>query len=80
MAEEKAAKVKEKKVVEPIPEDRGKALERLKQDREKIRKLRFDHALGQLDDPSQIRKVRREIARVLTVVNRKAAKTKEASK
>lgn len=76
MAEEKAPKVKEKKVVEPIPEDREKALERLKQTRDKLRKLRFDHALGQLDDPSQIRKSRREIAKVLTVVNRKAKEVK----
>lgn len=34
--------------------------------REQLRKLRFDHKLGQLDDPSQIKKNKAELARILT--------------
>jgi large subunit ribosomal protein L29 len=34
--------------------------------------LRMQHATQQLSDPSQLRKVRRDIARVRTVLNEKA--------
>ncbi|MBY5974273.1 50S ribosomal protein L29 [Pseudooceanicola marinus] len=35
--------------------------------------LRFQQATGQLENPAQMRKARREAAQVLTVLNEKAA-------
>ncbi len=35
--------------------------------------LRFQAATGQLENPARIRAVRRDVARVLTVLNEKAA-------
>jgi len=35
--------------------------------------LRFQQATGQLENPAQIRKARRDAARVLTILNEKAA-------
>ncbi len=35
--------------------------------------LRFQAATGQLENPARIKKVRRDVARVLTVLNEKAA-------
>ncbi|MGI3163677.1 50S ribosomal protein L29 [Pseudooceanicola sp. 200-1SW] len=35
--------------------------------------LRFQQATGQLENPAQMRKTRREAAQVLTVLNEKAA-------
>ena len=42
---------------------------RLKGARRELYELRFKLAVGQLDDHRQIRKVRKEIARILTVVH-----------
>ncbi len=42
---------------------------RLKGARRELYELRFKHAVGQLDDHRQIRKVRKDIARILTVVH-----------
>jgi len=36
--------------------------------------LRFQHSTGQLKDPLQIQKVRRDIARVLTVIKEREVK------
>lgn len=47
-------------------EDTEKYIAQEKELREQLRKLRFDNALGQLDDTSKIKKARRELARVLT--------------
>jgi large subunit ribosomal protein L29 len=42
---------------------------RLKGARRELYELRFKHAVGQLDDHRQIRRVRKDIARILTVVH-----------
>jgi len=36
---------------------------------EQLFKLRFQRSTGQLENPSKIRQVRKEMARVLTVIN-----------
>jgi len=41
--------------------------QRLKQSREELFNLRFQHAAGQLENTSRLREVRRDIARILTV-------------
>ena len=42
---------------------------RLKTARRELYELRFKHAVGQLENSSQIAKVRHDIARILTVLN-----------
>jgi large subunit ribosomal protein L29 len=42
---------------------------RLKTSRRELYELRFKHAVGQLDNASQIARVRHDIARILTVLN-----------
>jgi large subunit ribosomal protein L29 len=41
--------------------------QKLKQSREELFNLRFQHATGQLEDTGRLREVRRDIARILTV-------------
>ena len=41
---------------------------RLRTARRELYELRFKHAVGQLDNSSQIRKVRHDIARIMTVL------------
>jgi len=41
--------------------------QRLKESREQLFNLRFQHATGQLENTGRLREVRRDIARVLTV-------------
>ena len=36
---------------------------------EQLFKLRFQRSTGQIEDPTKIRRVRKDIARVLTVIN-----------
>jgi ribosomal protein L29 len=55
-----------------IPGDSEALKGRMRELREKIRKMRFDFAAGQLDDTSQIKKSRRELARVLTSLGMKS--------
>jgi large subunit ribosomal protein L29 len=43
--------------------------QRLKESREELFNLRFQHATGQLENTGRLRQVRREIARILTVQN-----------
>jgi large subunit ribosomal protein L29 len=40
---------------------------------EQLFKLRFQKSTGQIEDPTRIRQVRRNIARVLTVINERRA-------
>jgi large subunit ribosomal protein L29 len=42
---------------------------RLKTSRRELYELRFEHAVGQLENSSQISKVRHDIARIMTVLN-----------
>ncbi|WP_456456455.1 50S ribosomal protein L29 [Thermovibrio sp.] len=42
--------------------------------KEKLLKLRFKNAFGQLDSPMEIRKTRRQIARILTILRERGVK------
>lgn len=44
---------------------------RLSETRRELFNLRFQHATGQLDDTGQLKEVRKNIARILTVLNEK---------
>lgn len=46
---------------------------RLRDTRKELFNLRFQHATGQLDDPHKLSITRREIARLLTVVQEREA-------
>jgi large subunit ribosomal protein L29 len=43
--------------------------QRLKQSREELFNLRFQHAAGQLENTSRLREVRQDIARFMTVMS-----------
>lgn len=43
----------------------------LKEQRERLRQLRFDLAGGKLNKPHEIQKVKKDIARILTIINEK---------
>ncbi len=64
-----------KKLTEDL---RAKDVEQLKNElselKEKLFKLRFKNAFGQLENPMEIRKTRRQIARVLTILRQKGVK------
>ena len=45
--------------------------EQLGEAKEQLFRLRFQHATHQLDDPSQLRWVRRDIARIQTIISEK---------
>lgn len=55
---------------EMTSEDLAKKLKELK---EELFNLRFQHAINQLDNPHKIEDVRRDIARVMTIINEKNA-------
>ena len=55
---------------EMTSEDLDKKLKELK---EELFNLRFQHAINQLDNPHKIVDVKRDIARVMTVINEKNA-------
>jgi large subunit ribosomal protein L29 len=46
---------------------------RLRDTRRELFNLRFQHATGQLDDPHRLSMTRREIARLLTIVQEREA-------
>ena len=50
---------------------------RLAQTRRELFNLRFQHATGQLENTGQLKEVRRNIARLLTVLNHKRQETEE---
>ena len=58
-----------------LEEIKGKTKEELnkmlKDERENLRKLRFNLASGKVKDVREIRKVKKDIARVLTLLNKK---------
>ena len=56
--------MKAKELVELADEE---LLLRLKQSREELFNLRFQHAAGQLENSSRLREVRQDIARIMTV-------------
>jgi large subunit ribosomal protein L29 len=49
-----------------LPDDELR--QKLSEDKEELFNLRFQIVTGQLDDPRRIKQVKREIARVLTVM------------
>jgi large subunit ribosomal protein L29 len=60
--------------------DQEELTDRLKSSRRELYELRFKLAVGQLEDHRQIRKVRKDIARILTVLHqREGAATSEAA-
>jgi large subunit ribosomal protein L29 len=56
--------LKAKELVELADEE---LMLRLKQSREELFNLRFQHAAGQLENTSRLRQVRQDIARLITV-------------
>jgi large subunit ribosomal protein L29 len=56
--------LKAKDIVELADEELN---QRLKQSREELFNLRFQHAAGQLDNTSRLRQVRQDIARIMTL-------------
>ena len=64
-----------------IQELRDKTPDQLKEELATLKKaqfnLRFQQATGQLENPAQMRDARRQAARVLTVLNEKAAAASE---
>ncbi len=45
--------------------------QRLHDDSERLMKLRFNHAVNPLDNPIQLRYIRREIARIKTEIHKR---------
>jgi len=62
--------VKATELREMTSEDLAKKLKELK---EELFNLRFQHAINQLDNPHKIEDVKRDIARVMTIINEKNA-------
>jgi len=62
--------VKVNEIREMTSEDLDKKLKELK---EELFNLRFQHAINQLDNPHKIVDVKRDIARVMTIINEKNA-------
>ena len=59
------------KVAEVRELDVSQLEDRLAQTRRELFNLRFQHATGQLENTGQLKEVRRNIARLLTVLNQK---------
>ena len=51
--------------------------ERLAETRRELFNLRFQHATGQLENTGQLKEVRKNIARLLTVLNQKKQEKRE---
>ena len=62
--------MKVNEIREMTSEDLDKKLKELK---EELFNLRFQHAINQLDNPHKIVDVKRDIARVMTIINEKNA-------
>jgi large subunit ribosomal protein L29 len=61
-----------------LPDD--ELQQKLSEEREELFNLRFQIVTGQLDNPRRIKEVKREIARILTVMReREIAKTRAAT-
>jgi large subunit ribosomal protein L29 len=65
-------------IVELRDESDDKLEEMLENSREEMFNLRFQHAAARLDDMSQLRRVRREIAQLETVLNQRDLAVKAA--
>lgn len=62
--------MKAKEIRSMTPEELGAKLKELKGD---LFNLRFQHAINQLDNPLRIAAVKKDIARVMTIINEKNA-------
>ncbi len=62
--------MKAKQLREQSPEELEKTLRDLE---EQLFKLRFQKSTGQIENPIKIREVRKDIARVLTILNERHA-------
>ena len=62
--------MKAQELVDMEPEE---LTDRLKTSRRELYELRFKLAVGQLENNREIRKVRKDIARILTVIHQKEA-------
>ena len=66
--------MKAKKFTEDLRKMTAEELnEKLKELKEELFRLRFQHAINQLDNPQKIVEVKRNIARVMTVLSEKNA-------
>jgi large subunit ribosomal protein L29 len=64
-----------KKYTEELRQKSSEELLKLvKELKEKILKLRFKNAFGQLENPMEIRNTRRKIARILTILRERGVK------
>lgn len=57
--------------------DNKALLKRVEELKEELFKLRFQHAVGQLEDTARIKKLRRAIAQILTIVNERKLKIRQ---
>ena len=62
--------MKAKEIRSMTPEELGEKLKELKGE---LFNLRFQHAINQLDNPLRIATVKKDIARVMTIINEKNA-------
>lgn len=63
-----------------LKEKNEKELERqFSENREKLRELRFQRESGQLKNVRAIRKIKKENARILTILNQRRRQIKDAS-
>lgn len=62
--------MKAKEIRSMTPEELGAKLKELKGE---LFNLRFQHAINQLDNPLRIAAVKKDIARVMTIINEKNA-------
>jgi len=51
----------------------------LDESREKLRQLNFDLASGKVKNVREIRKIKRDIARMLTIINNKISRKQESN-
>jgi large subunit ribosomal protein L29 len=52
--------------------------EKLRETRQQLFNLRFQHATGQLDNTRKLRQVRHDIARIFTILGERAMESREA--
>ncbi len=62
--------MKAKEIREMTPEELNAKLKEL---REELFRLRFQHAINQLDNPHKLVEVKKDIARVMTILSEKNA-------
>lgn len=51
---------------------KGDLFKKIKDDRERLRQLRFDLAAGKVKNVREIRQIKKEVAKIMTLLNLKA--------